>query len=173
MARPLKPATPFAERLIQARGAMSRDDAAAALGCKTDTLGDYERGRTFPPPEVLERVPDVYGVSLDWLITGQGEMRRQTAPADGVSSTANTTASAVDEELLARIGEEIVEMYRLENGRISQHQLARLQARTYADLVTTYDDPAERLVGLKMAIQQLRRDLRAPPVSGDASKRLA
>lgn len=97
----------------------------------------------------------------------------QAAPADGVSSTANTTASAVDEELLARIGEEIFEMYRQENGRISQRQLARLQARFYADLVATYDDPAERLVGLKVMVQHLRRDLRAPPAVGDNSKRLA
>lgn len=99
--------------------------------------------------------------------TGQGKMHPVSTEAAGHLS------EAVDEELLARVGEEVVELYRQENGRISQRQLARLQARLYSDLVAAYDDQAERLVGLKGMIQQLRRDLRTPASGSDAGKRLA
>lgn len=81
--------------------------------------------------------------------------------------------AALDEELLARVGEEIADLYRQENARISPRQLARLQAQFYNDLITTYDDPSERVVGLKVMLQQLRRDLRVPPVNESSSKRLA
>lgn len=148
---------------------------AEKTGISRRAIGEYLAGKAEPSRPRLVAIAEAAGVRVAWLATGEGPMRlaEEMAPANGVSSTANTTAPAVDEELLARVGEEIVELYRQENGRISQRQLARLQARTYADLVSTYDDPAERLVGLKMAIQQLRRELRAPPVAGDTSKRLA
>lgn len=181
MARPLKPTTPFGERLIQARGARSRDEVATEIGCPADTLGTYERGRAWPGQTTLIRIAEVLRVSLDWLITGKGEMRPLTPEAvkarldelEAAGHIRPMPGPAVDEELLARVGEEIVELYRQENGRISQRQLARLQAQFYSDLVAAYDDPAERLVGLKGMIQQLRRDLRTPVAGGDSSKRLA
>ncbi|MEE3624818.1 helix-turn-helix transcriptional regulator [Nitrospirillum sp. BR 11752] len=75
MARPLKPKTPFAERLIRARGAMGRNEAASRLKTHPVTLGSYERGVALPTVEVLIAMREVYGVSLDWLISGMGEMR--------------------------------------------------------------------------------------------------
>lgn len=104
MARPLKPATPFGERLIQARGKMGREAAAAALGIQANTLGDYERGRTSPNPDLLARIGDVYGVSLDWLIAGRGEMRNnvtlESAAVD--DETLEASIQAVEEFLRAR-----------------------------------------------------------------------
>ncbi len=44
MARKLKPRTAFAERLIAARGAMTRADFAVTLGLPLTTVAGWERG---------------------------------------------------------------------------------------------------------------------------------
>lgn len=80
MARPLRPQTPVAERLIQARGDMPRAEVAAALEINVETLGSYERGVAFPPPTFLVAVKHLYKISLDWLITGDGQMRPLPEP---------------------------------------------------------------------------------------------
>ncbi|AUN31277.1 helix-turn-helix domain-containing protein [Niveispirillum cyanobacteriorum] len=75
MARPLKPETAFAARLIEARLPIERDEFAQLLGVPKTTLGNWERGRAFPPEDMLRAIRQQTGVSLDWLITGEGEMR--------------------------------------------------------------------------------------------------
>lgn len=75
MARALKPKTDFAARLIEARIPVERDEFATLLGVPKGTLAGYERGERFPPPEVLRAIRRQTGVSLDWLIAGEGEMR--------------------------------------------------------------------------------------------------
>lgn len=75
MARPLKPETAFAARLIEARLPTERDEFAQLLGVPKTTLGNWERGRAFPPEEMLLAIREQTGVSLDWLIAGIGEMR--------------------------------------------------------------------------------------------------
>ena len=47
---------------------MTQEQAAEALGVSRRTLGDYEKGRTFPDVRVIERMTRVYGVSADQLI---------------------------------------------------------------------------------------------------------
>jgi transcriptional regulator with XRE-family HTH domain len=168
MARPLKPSTPFAERLIEARGEMTREAAAAALGCLKDTLGGYERGRNFPDQATLAKIGEVYGVSLDWLITGRG----QKCPAEAVQAPASAPAT-VDEELMAHVAEGIAGVYREENARIYPVPLVRAAARMYDDLVAAYDSPEERQVGLKGMLQQLRRELRSPGAAGANSKQVS
>ena len=83
MSRKLKPATPFAERLVQARGDRSRQEVAEALGCPVSTLANYEQGRTFPDQPMLAKMRDVLGVSLDWLLTGEVEEAGDDLFADG------------------------------------------------------------------------------------------
>ncbi|CAA7614615.1 hypothetical protein [Magnetospirillum sp. UT-4] len=129
-------------------------------------VSDTENNLLSYSQELVGRLIDHRDVAA--AIGAHGTTIGVAAPsADGV----HITALAIDDELLARIGEEIAEMYRQENARIAQRQIARLQARLYGDLVAAYPDPAERLVGLKGMIQQLRRDLRSP--AQDTSKRLA
>lgn len=92
MARPLRPQNPFAERLIQARGEMSRVEVTQKLGVNIETLGGYERGKNAPPYSFLADIKDLYGVSLDWLITGKGEMRPSQAPVADPAPTAPAAA---------------------------------------------------------------------------------
>lgn len=78
----------------------------------------------------------------------------------------------LDEELNARIVDGISRLYKDEGAGLSPMDLGRLAARVYADLVNGIEDPSERLIGLKVALEQLRRDLRKP-ADDTTSKRLA
>lgn len=155
---------------IAAKMAGNATRLAERTGISRRAIGEYLAGKAEPSRPRLVAIAAAAGVQVAWLATGEGPMRA----GDVVASPAPTASPpALDEELLARVGEEIADLYRQENARISPRQLARLQAQFYNDLITTYDDPSERLVGLKVMIQQLRRDLRVPPVNESSSKRLA
>lgn len=65
--------------------------------------------------------------------------------------------------------------YREEGARIDDRNAGALAARLYADVMAACagdDDPGARRGALRMALQQLRRDLQAAP-SADQGKRLA
>ena len=56
-----------------------RRSAAAVSGRKEDMLRGYASGRHDPPFAVVARLALDRGVSLDWVATGDGEMRRSDA----------------------------------------------------------------------------------------------
>lgn len=147
MARKLKPRTPFAERLIAARGATTRADFAARLGLPLTTVAGWERGVSFPPPEALVRISEMFQVSLDWLIAGRARPFTETA------------LPSVDEGLLARI-QEVLYATAAEEGVVMEPQRhGRIAARIYSDLVRVFDSPEERLTGLRALLPQVRRDV--------------
>ena len=77
MARPLKPRTPLGERLIAVREALGfkkRDGFAERLGVPADTLGTYERGVAAPSPDLLATYHREFGVNVNWLVSGVGDM---------------------------------------------------------------------------------------------------
>lgn len=95
MARPLKPETPFAVRLVNARSFMKRDDFARSLGVAVGTLANWERGRTFPPPDVLVKMAEILDVSLDWLISGRDRVGPGSPAAGAEPGEAASPAAAV------------------------------------------------------------------------------
>ena len=167
MARLLKPETAFAARLIEARQPLDREQFAERLNVPKSTLGNWERGRTFPPPEILEQLPELTGVSLDWLITGKGPMRPESA------ASTSYAAPAIDGVLMGRLFEGVGNVYKEEGARIGPRDQGVVVARLYAELVSTYDTTEERLVALKLQLEQLRRDLRTPPMPAAETKRSA
>ncbi len=42
-----------------------QDEAARLIGISTDTLSNYERGKTFPDVPVIKRIEKVYGIKYD------------------------------------------------------------------------------------------------------------
>lgn len=147
MARKLKPRTPFAERLIAARGTMARKEMAARLDAPLTTVAGWERGVSFPPPEMLVRISTLLGASLDWLIAGR----------EVVSGAAN--GSGLDEALLSRICEGIAVLASEEGVQLPPGEQARLASRLYGDLVHTYDGGEERRIGLLALLHQVRREV--------------
>lgn len=120
----------------------------------------YERGKHTPNGEILLHLSEM-GINTNWVLTGQGQMLTGAA-AVAASTPAAVEPPAIDEDPMARVAEGIADVYKTENARIAALLLVRLATRMCADLVAVCDTPEERLVGLKMALQQLRRDLRTP-----------
>lgn len=54
-------------RALRAYKGVSQDEVAAALGMPTNTLGNYETGKSAPSYETSWRIADYYGVPLDVL----------------------------------------------------------------------------------------------------------
>lgn len=148
MARKLKPRTPFAERLIAARGTMARKEMAARLDAPLTTVAGWERGVSFPPPEMLVRISTLLGASLDWLIAGRD-------PASGGAAN----GEGLDEALLARICEGIALMAGEEGVQLPPGEQARLASRLYSDLVHTFEGGEERRIGLMALLRQARREV--------------
>ena len=67
------------ERIKLARGSASQDTFAKAIQISKGSLGFYERNENLPNVDVVTKICSTTGVSIEWLITGQGPMRRGQA----------------------------------------------------------------------------------------------
>jgi transcriptional regulator with XRE-family HTH domain len=77
MARPEKIKTPLGQRLSDARKRLGYDERpvfAEALRIPLSTLANYERGESAPNADVLAIYHLQFGINLNWLISGKGEM---------------------------------------------------------------------------------------------------
>jgi transcriptional regulator with XRE-family HTH domain len=65
----------FGDRLAAARdqAALSQGDLAKRLGVKLSTLRAWEDDRSEPRANKLQMVSGVLGVSMGWLMTGEGD----------------------------------------------------------------------------------------------------
>lgn len=52
----------------------NQTDMASIFNVSKQTISDYERGRTFPKPDILEKLTTEYNINLNWLLTGKGNM---------------------------------------------------------------------------------------------------
>lgn len=162
----------LAQRFREMRGKLGferQEDFAKSLGRSRNSISAYERGQAAPDGETLMRLAQL-GVNIQWLLTGQGAMRAGDDSLPAIAVAAG--AAPLDEDLMAAIADGVAQTYKQEGARLSEGDKGRLIARIHNDLVAAYDDPDERKIGLKVALQQLRRDLQAAPTA-DQSKRLA
>jgi transcriptional regulator with XRE-family HTH domain len=61
------------KRLRELRGFdLTQEEFADELGIGQSQLSKYERGVAAPPAEILFYVKKRFGVSIDWLLTGEG-----------------------------------------------------------------------------------------------------
>ncbi len=54
----------------------SRQDAATAAGCSKQSLDKYMKGEQSPTLKTMHMLTSGVGVSLDWLASGRGQMRK-------------------------------------------------------------------------------------------------
>lgn len=59
---------------------LTQDALASALGTSRTAISLIENGQRTPSKNFLVKISDVYGVSSDWLLNGQGEMQRAIGP---------------------------------------------------------------------------------------------
>ena len=60
--------TRFTLRTARERQKLTQDEAAKKIGVSPDTLGNYERGKSYPDIPVLRKIEEVYGLQYNQLI---------------------------------------------------------------------------------------------------------
>lgn len=60
--------TRFTLRTARERRKLTQEEAAKIIGISTDTLGNYERGKSYPDIPVLRRIEEVYNTPYEQLI---------------------------------------------------------------------------------------------------------
>lgn len=79
----------FRARLKLARemAGLKQGEAAEALGLDQGSISEWETGKVEPSPGALVKLAALYGVSIDWLLTGE-EHHRALVAANESSPTA-------------------------------------------------------------------------------------
>lgn len=154
-------------KAIREASAKTQREFAERIHIKWRTWQEYEAGNRVPGGQALQAIAAA-GFNVNWVLTGDGEMRLEEPPLVAMAH--------LDEDLHGLVVEGVMEVYKEANARLPPRELGRLSARIYTDVVAACEgddeDPAARRAALRMALQQLRRDLQAP-VTGDQSKRRA
>lgn len=60
--------THFTLRTAREMKKYTQEEAAKRIGVSVDTLGNYERGKSYPDVPVLRKIEEVYGVPYEQLI---------------------------------------------------------------------------------------------------------
>ena len=95
------------ERIRRVRGYTLQEAFARQLGISKGALGCYERGVNCPNVEVILNISRLRHVSLEWLMTGKGDMAdapgpEEPAPASCAPGLAAQPAGGEAGELLRR-----------------------------------------------------------------------
>lgn len=63
----------FSDRLkgLRKKAGLTQEEAAKKLDTARTTYSGYERGTSEPDFNTLNKISDIYGVDLNWLITGE------------------------------------------------------------------------------------------------------
>lgn len=140
----------FAERLRAVIGSASVNSFAEKSGVPEASVRSYLRG-ALPGIDKAAALARAGNVSLDWLWFGQDE-----GP-----SGATAVAGTLDAELMGRVTDAIVRLYKEERVSLAPIDLGRLAARKYAEIVSATESPEERLTMIKLMVVQLRAELQA------------
>ena len=64
------------KRIKLLRGKESQDTYAARIGISKGSIGGYERDANSPSADAILKICHADDISVEWLLTGQGPMRR-------------------------------------------------------------------------------------------------
>lgn len=156
----------FADRIRMLIGEETVSGFASKCGLRNESIRQYLAG-SIPGMDKVVAIAQATGVQLEWLATGKGSMWAADATAgDGTQTAAN--AGPVDAELMARLTDGITRVYKDLGSRISPADAVRVAAPEYEKITALAADPAERLVMVRLAVENVRRQLQA---SNDAASR--
>lgn len=66
-------------RLLEKSGKKA-SDVSKATGIPSSTFSDWKKGKSSPKTEKLQKIADYFGVSLEYLTTGEEKVEEQTKP---------------------------------------------------------------------------------------------
>jgi hypothetical protein len=70
------------ERMKRAGGLKNDTAVASKLGVTPQAISNYRKKGKMPPSLVI-RFAELYGLSVDWLLTGRGRMKRTESTPEG------------------------------------------------------------------------------------------
>lgn len=73
----------IADRIRKVRGTLNQEQFGTRLGVHKNTISNYERDRE-PDAYFCRAVRREYGVSIDWLLTGEGPMMAASPDTSGL-----------------------------------------------------------------------------------------
>jgi len=62
----------ISDRLIEVRGALSREEFAAKIGVSSKTIQRWELKGVLPKGSKLEKIAVIFDIDAYWLVTGKG-----------------------------------------------------------------------------------------------------
>ncbi|WP_254473491.1 helix-turn-helix domain-containing protein [Bartonella sp. B1098] len=164
MARPeAKPKTELAKRFREVRHALGfteRKQFAEHLGITAGSIGTYETGISEPTASALSKYQEICGVSLDWLVTGNGEMFSDMAKAKAAGLKAQTIPAG----LMKKLGYLAYTTYHDSNITLSPEDVAELAAELYGklqELIENLNDMEEVEATLPLLKLHLKRKIEA------------
>ena len=152
----------FAERLRMAiPEGVKLQEVSNSIGVSLSGLKKWLSEDADPSMSSIAQFSLVYGVSLDWLIHGRGEMRP--------GKEASLNHPDVDQELLGRCSDSFASLYKDLGITLSALDLGRLAAEAYNDVVVAESDE-ERRGALKVIINQHRKRVLAEATANSQGK---
>lgn len=162
------------------------DELASHSGVARRTLGNYLSGRNEPKLSFLSAISGQYGVSLDWLITGEGVMRPSTHddPPTGVGNLGEPSAPAYaeagqapsipfSEALMAKVTDAIAKLHREMGYKLPDARLGVLVFQTLAEIGRFAESSEEYDAHLTILMGRMRRKLQSAETEPGTGKRSA
>ncbi|MCW2248666.1 transcriptional regulator with XRE-family HTH domain [Azospirillum fermentarium] len=162
---------------------------AKRVGIPSGTFARIWKEKTIPTGDHLNRIADVTGVSLDWLLRGHGSMTidiknkskdSQELPLDKDVPSENeyqsgsiNNNSTTDARLMGRLVEKILLVYKEMGIGIAIHQATERAVKEHDRIILNSSDPDDRLTQVGEVTASLRQELRSLASSSESSKRRA
>lgn len=116
------------------------NELSKKVGVPRRTLGNWLSGRT-PKPDALRRIADAAGVSLEWLITGQGDTPPDSRPTFEKLLSDQPSEDADGLKAFERFAEKIIELKEREFAlRMSEYNAS---VKNKSGLINSFDPDAD------------------------------
>jgi transcriptional regulator with XRE-family HTH domain len=151
-------------------GDPERGEFSSRLGLNKSTVANYERGEAEPSASALSAYSRL-GVSLNWLLTGEGEMF-----ADPSKAPAKREPRGIDPAVFRQVGRLVTRVYKEEGVKLPPDAVLDEQADAYNALLARAEDPtdADELIALLTWLEaRLKKRLRAAAEAPGTGKQQA
>ncbi|EJF79374.1 Helix-turn-helix domain [Candidatus Bartonella washoeensis] len=155
--------TELAERFREVRrilGFTERKQFAEHLGVTAGSIGTYETGISEPTASVLSKYQEICGISLDWLVTGNGEMFTDMTKA----KASGFKPQAIPARLMKKLGHLVYTTYYDAKITLPPEDVAECAARLYGklqELIQNLNDIEEVEATLPLLKLHLKRHIEA------------